>query len=190
MRGGGDTDRDGRGLCLLLGGARSGKSALAVRWGRAFDGPVAFIATALAGDDEMRRRIDRHRADRPPGWHTIEEPTDVVGALTRVDGGALVIVDCLTLWLANVLARVADDAVLAAADTLGAAAAVRTAPTVIVTNEVGTGIVPADAATRRYRDLLGGVNTAVAAHAAQALLVVAGRVLPLSAAPSLPTGLV
>ncbi len=192
MRGHGGADSAGarRSLCLLLGGARSGKSALAVRWGRAFDGPVTFIATGQARDDEMRWRIDRHRADRPAAWATIEEPSDVAAAVARTDADALVIVDCLTLWLANVIDHLDDGAVLAAADALGMTAAGRSAPTVIVSNEVGMGIVPIDRATRRYRDLLGGVNATVADHAAQALLLVAGRVLPLHAPPSQPTGLV
>lgn len=173
---------------MLLGGARSGKSALAVRWGRAYDGPVTFVATGEPGDDEMAARIRRHRAERPAGWTTVEAPADPTGAVTGAAHDALVIVDCLTLWVANVFGDVDDDAVLARADALGAAAAARTAPTVVVTNEVGTGIVPADPVTRRYRDLLGGVNTTVVAHAAAAWLLVAGRALPLHVPPDRPAG--
>lgn len=182
--------RRGDALTVLLGGARSGKSALAVRWGRRFDGPVTFIATATAGDDEMRRRIDRHRAERPPTWTTIEEPLDVVDALAATPGDHFVIVDCLTLWLATVIDAHDDADVLAAADAIGAAAAARVAATVVVSNEVGTGIVPGDPVSRRYRDLLGGVNATVTGHATAAWLVVGGRVLALHAAPSHPTGLV
>lgn len=182
--------RHGGALTVLLGGARSGRSALAVRWGHGFDGPVTFIATATAGDDEMRQRIDRHRAERPATWTTIEEPRDVVGALAATPGDHFVIVDCLTLWLANVLDAHDDAGVLAAADAIGAAAAARSAATVVVSNEVGMGIVPGDPATRRYRDLLGSVNVTVTGHAAAAWLVVGGRVLPLHTAPSRPTGLV
>jgi adenosyl cobinamide kinase/adenosyl cobinamide phosphate guanylyltransferase len=174
---------------VLLGGARSGKSALAVDWGCAHDGPVTFVATGEAGDDEMAARIRRHREGRPSGWTTVEAPIDPTPAVTGAPGDALVIVDCLTLWVANAFGDLDDAAVLARADALGAAAAARPAPTVVVTNEVGTGIVPADPATRRYRDLLGGVNTAVVAHAAAAWLLVAGRALALHAQPDAPHGL-
>lgn len=173
---------------MLLGGARSGKSALAVGWGRAHDGPVTFVATGEARDDEMAERIRRHRAARPAAWTTVEAPADPLGAVSGATDGAFVIVDCLTLWVSNLLGEVEDDELLARADALGAVAAARRAPTVVVTNEVGSGIVPADPATRRYRDVLGGVNTAVVAHAAAAWLLVAGRALPLHAPPAGPTG--
>lgn len=171
-------------LLLLLGGARSGKSALAVRWGRAYAGPVTFVATAEAGDDEMTQRIARHRAERPSGWTTVEAPRAVTAAVQAADPHALVIVDCLTLWLNNVMERSNDD-ILASARTIIAAARSRDAATVVVSNEVGWGIVPADPATRRYRDLLGEINTMFAAHADHALLLVAGRALPLGVAPEL-----
>ena len=173
-------------LVLLLGGARSGKSALAVRWGRAYAGPVRFVATGQAGDDEMRLRIARHRAERPAAWETVEEPRDPAAAVASAAPGALVIVDCLTLWLANVLER-DDAAILAAGAALTAAARGRAGPTVVVSNEVGWGIVPADPGTRRYRDLLGTVNARVADAAARTLLLVAGRALTLGPAPSRPT---
>ncbi|CAN5788419.1 hypothetical protein BH23ACT10_BH23ACT10_18730 [soil metagenome] len=173
---------------MLLGGARSGKSALAVRWGHAFDGPVTYIATGWAGDDEMRERIARHRAERPPHWTTVEQRRDLSGALASADPAALVIVDCLTLWLANVLDDHADTDVPSAADAIAVTAAGRTAPTVVISNEVGQGIVPGDPVTRRYRDLLGAVNATVTGHAARAWLLVAGRVLALHPPPSHPTG--
>lgn len=173
---------------VLLGGASSGKSALAVQWGRAYAGPVTFIATAEPGDDEMRERIRRHRDDRPAGWTTIEEPRRVVATLAEAAGDALVIVDCVTLWVANQLDR-SDADVLADAGSLADAASARSAPTVVITNEVGMGIVPADPQTRRYRDLLGAVNAALAARATRALLLVAGRVLALDDPPVQPTDL-
>jgi adenosylcobinamide kinase/adenosylcobinamide-phosphate guanylyltransferase len=172
---------------VLLGGARSGKSALAARWGHAHDGPVTFVATGQAGDDEMAERISRHRAERPASWTTVEAPTGLVATVVDAPDDALVIVDCLTLWVANVLGELGDDEVLARAGALGAAAAARPAPTIVVSNEVGTGIVPADPTTRRYRDLLGGVNAAVVNHAAAAWLLVAGRALPLDPPPAGPT---
>jgi adenosylcobinamide kinase/adenosylcobinamide-phosphate guanylyltransferase len=173
---------------VLLGGARSGKSALAVRWGDAHGGPVTFVATGQTGDEEMAHRIRRHRAERPSSWATVEAPIDLLTAITDAADHALVIVDCLTLWVANILDELRDDEVLARADAVGAAAAARPAATVVVSNEVGTGIVPADSATRRYRDLLGGVNAAVVSHAAAAWLLVAGRTLPLHPPPSGPAG--
>lgn len=172
---------------VLLGGASSGKSALAVRWGRVYAGPVTFIATAEPGDDEMRERIRRHRDDRPAGWTTIEEPLRVVTALGEAADDALVIVDCVTLWVANQLDS-SDADVVADAARLADTAAARSAPTVVISNEVGMGIVPADPQTRRYRDLLGAVNAALAARATRALLLVAGRVLPLDDPPLQPPG--
>jgi adenosylcobinamide kinase / adenosylcobinamide-phosphate guanylyltransferase len=169
-------------LTLLLGGARSGKSALAVKRALAHDGPVAFVATAEAGDDEMAERIARHRAEREPGWDTVEEPLDLAGALAGAPAGAFVIVDCLSLWIANLLLRGDDDAAIERlAAEAAALAAARGAPTVAVTNEVGMGVVPASESGRRYRDLLGRANAAWAELADEALLVVAGRTLVLEA---------
>jgi adenosyl cobinamide kinase/adenosyl cobinamide phosphate guanylyltransferase len=169
------------GLTVLLGGARSGKSALAQRLAGRWDGPVTVVATGQAGDAEMAERIARHRAARPAGWETVEEPLELAAALDAADGDAFVVVDCLTLWVSNLLERGLDDArVEARARAAAAAAATRPAPTVAVSNEVGAGIVPADPLSRRYRDLLGQVNAAWAAAADQALLLVAGRAVPLT----------
>lgn len=168
-------------LTLLLGGARSGKSALAERLAARFDGPVAVVATAEARDAEMAERIRRHRAARPAGWQTIEEPLDLEAALARAPGGALVLLDCLTLWVANLIEQqgLTDEQLGRRARSAAAVAAARAAPTVVVSNEVGAGIVPADPLSRRYRDLLGQVNAVWAAAADQALLLVAGRAVPL-----------
>jgi adenosylcobinamide kinase/adenosylcobinamide-phosphate guanylyltransferase len=165
------------GLTVLVGGARSGKSSLAVSWGRRHadaGGDVVFVATASAPDADMAQRIARHRAERP-AWHTIEEPHDLVGA---VDGHpeALVIVDCLTLWVSNLMHRGDGDSdIVARAETTAAALADRTAPTLAITNEVGMGVHPESDLGRRYRDVLGIVNQAFAAKARRALLLVAGR---------------
>jgi len=167
-------------LTLLVGGARSGKSALAVRLAAATGSPVTFIATGTAGDADMAHRIERHREERPADWETIEEPADLAGALDRVHGGCCVVVDCLTLWVANVMDR-EDSVVVQEAGRTAAAAAGRPGHTIVVSNDVGSGIVPADRRTRRYRDLLGRVNTAFAGPAADAYLVVAGRALRLEA---------
>jgi adenosyl cobinamide kinase/adenosyl cobinamide phosphate guanylyltransferase len=167
-------------LTLLLGGARSGKSALAQRLAGRWDGPVTVVATGQARDAEMAERIARHRAARPAGWDTVEEPLELAAALAAA-GDAFVVVDCLTLWVSNLLEQGLDDAgVEARARAAAAVAAARPAPTVAVSNEVGSGIVPPDPLSRRYRDLLGQVNAAWAAAAEQALLLVAGRALVLA----------
>jgi adenosyl cobinamide kinase/adenosyl cobinamide phosphate guanylyltransferase len=172
-------------LRLLLGGARSGKSALAVRLATTWDGPVVFVVTAEALDAEMADRIKRHRRDRQAKWETIEEPVDLVGALRSLRDDAFVVVDCLTLWVANLLeAKWTEDAVEQAARQAASVLAARTTPTVVVSNEVGLGLVPETALGRAYRDVLGRVNAAFAEEADSAHLVVAGRVLDLGAPPA------
>jgi adenosylcobinamide kinase/adenosylcobinamide-phosphate guanylyltransferase len=167
-------------LTLLLGGARSGKSALAVRLAAGFDGPVAVVVTGEARDAEMAERIRRHRAGRPGHWRTVEAPRELEAALVAVPEAAFVVVDCLTLWVSNLLEQgLADDRVEELARAAAAVAAARAAPTVAVSNEVGSGIVPATPLARRYRDLLGQVNAVWAGAADQALLLVAGRAVPL-----------
>ena len=167
-------------LTVLLGGARSGKSALAQRLAGRWHGPVTVLVTGQARDAEMAERIARHRAGRPAGWRTVEEPLELETALAAAPGDAFVVVDCLTLWVANLLEQgLTDGQVEARARSGAATAAARAAPTVAVSNEVGAGIVPADALARRYRDLLGQVNTDWAAASDQALLLVAGRAVPL-----------
>jgi len=168
-------------LTVLLGGARSGKSALAQRLAGRWDGPVAVVATGQARDAEMAERIARHRAARPAGWETVEEPLELEAALAACGRDAFVAVDCLTLWVSNLLERGLTEAeVDARARSAASVAAARVAPTVAVSNEVGSGIVPADPLSRRYRDLLGQVNAVWAAAADHALLLVAGRAVPLS----------
>jgi adenosyl cobinamide kinase/adenosyl cobinamide phosphate guanylyltransferase len=168
-------------LTVLLGGARSGKSSLAVDIGRRYDGPVWFVATAPAIDDDMEQRIERHRADRPAEWTTVEEPTDLAGVLGDADDQALVIVDCLTLWVSNLMfAGRSDEQVRDLATSVGELAAGRGAPVVAVTNEVGLGIHPDTELGRRYRDLLGRVNQVIAAAADTSLFLVAGRAIELT----------
>ena len=167
-------------LRMLIGGARCGKSALAVRRAQAHGGPVVFVATAEAGDAEMADRITRHRADRPSTWTTVEAPLDLAAAVAALPAGASAIVDCLALWTANLLVRGDDETRIVgqareAADT----AARRPELTIVVGNEVGLGVVPANELGRRYRDALGRVNAAWAERAGDVALVVAGRLLPL-----------
>jgi adenosylcobinamide kinase / adenosylcobinamide-phosphate guanylyltransferase len=167
-------------LTVLLGGARSGKSRLAVELAAAVDAPVTYIATAEARDDEMAERIEAHRAERPEGWMTVEEPYSLEEALSGVDPVHAVVIDCLSLWVANMLERGDDPVtVLEAAREIGAVAGGRQPLTVAVTNEVGLGIVPATPLGRAYRDLLGSVNQIWVEASAEAALVVAGRALRL-----------
>jgi adenosylcobinamide kinase / adenosylcobinamide-phosphate guanylyltransferase len=168
-------------LVLYLGGARSGKSGLAVERARAEGRPVTFVATGEAGDDEMAGRIARHREERPPEWTTVEEPVELARALAAVPAGETAVVDCVSLWVANLGERHAD---APGVEALGAEAARlaagRDGLTVAVTNEVGLGIVPANALARAYRDRLGRVNRLWAEAADEAWLVVAGRRLRLA----------
>ena len=167
-------------LTLLLGGARSGKSALAARLAGRWDGPVTVVVTGEARDAEMAERIHRHRAGRPGHWGTVEAPREVGAALAGAPAATFVVLDCLTLWVSNLLEQGLDDRrVEELGRSAAATAAARAAPTVAVSNEVGAGIVPADALSRRYRDLLGQVNAVWADAADQALLLVGGRAVPL-----------
>lgn len=167
-------------LTVLLGGARSGKSTLAVELGTRAEGPVVFIATAEAFDDDLRSRIERHQAERPP-WPTVEAPVDLATAIESLDDDALAIVDCLTVWLANLLHHVPDAPARAEhIERFLAALARRKAPTVVVSNEVGLGLHPETPLGREYRDELGRLNQRVAAQADRVLLLVAGRALPLT----------
>ena len=166
-------------MTLLLGGAASGKSrsaaALAARTGRS----VTVIATAEALDDEMAARIARHRRERPQGWAVIEEPLDLTGAVERARGAT--IVDCLTLWVSNLLGDdLGDEEIADRAAAAAKACAVRPEPTIVISNEVGSGIVPMHPLARRYRDVLGRVNAMFADEADVVALMVAGRAMRLS----------
>jgi adenosylcobinamide kinase / adenosylcobinamide-phosphate guanylyltransferase len=167
-------------LVLLLGGARSGKSALAVRLAERSGQPVTFVATAEARDEEMAERIARHQAERPADWTTIEEPVDLAGALARAPADSCLVLDCLSLWLANALERgLEEEAIRSRAADAAARVAAREPLSVAVSNEVGLGVVPATDLGRRYRDLLGGVNAIWAEASNEAVFVAAGRLLPL-----------
>lgn len=168
-------------LTLLIGGARAGKSALAARLAASTNRPVSFIATAEAGDEEMAQRIARHRADRPASWITIEEPIDLEVALDKAPERHVVIVDCLTLWVSNLmLAGRDEDEIAQLAEAAAVTAARREPQSFVVTNEVGAGVHPASDLGRRFRDLLGRVNSIWSREATEAFLVVAGRTIPLN----------
>jgi adenosyl cobinamide kinase/adenosyl cobinamide phosphate guanylyltransferase len=169
-------------LTLLLGGARSGKSSLAVRMAGAAGDPVTVVVTGRPTDEEMAERIRRHRAERPTDWSTIEEPIDLSAALESSPAAAPMIVDCLTLWIANLLERgCTDEEVERQARRSARIASSRAGPTFAVSNEVGSGIVPVNELARRYRDVLGRTNQLWAEAADRVLLMVAGRVVSLAA---------
>ena len=162
-------------LTLVIGGARSGKSRYAEGLIAAQLPPWIYVATAEAGDPEMLARIRAHRKRRGAHWRTIEAPRELVAALTANHGGP-VLVDCLTLWLSNVM--LAEMNVELEIETLDAALAAAAAPIVLVANEVGLGIVPEFPLGRRFRDLQGILNQRMAARADRVILMVAG--LPLA----------
>ncbi|WP_407571157.1 bifunctional adenosylcobinamide kinase/adenosylcobinamide-phosphate guanylyltransferase [Deinococcus altitudinis] len=166
------------GLIYVTGGARSGKSSFAERRAAELGGErVTYLATAQAFDAEMTERIGRHRRERPASWRTLEEPLSVTSVLESVEG--VVLLDCLSLWVSNLMLRGdPDEDILAAADALIGAQSRRGrapgGPLIAVSNEVGLGIVPDNALARRYRDTLGRVNQRVAAASDEAWLLVSG----------------
>jgi adenosylcobinamide kinase/adenosylcobinamide-phosphate guanylyltransferase len=161
-------------IALILGGARSGKSAYAERMAARLPGPVTYVATATVADADMAGRVAAHQARRPPEWRTVEAPGDLAGSVAALEG--TVLIDSLGTWTAGAqdfrpdtdrLCRVLQD---------------RRGDTVIVSDEVGLGVHPSSDAGRRFRDALGSINQAVAAVADEVVLVVAGR--PLSLGPA------
>ena len=161
---------------LVLGGARSGKSRYAVEQAAQSGVRVVFLATARALDGDMAARIARHRAERPAGWITLEEPQDLVAACRRAaTAHDLILVDCATVWVANLMERGDDDtAVLAAAEDVAKLQRERVVSLLLISNEVGEGVHPSTELGRRYRDLLGSVNQRLAAAADRVTLMVAG----------------
>ena len=168
---------------LVTGGARSGKSAFAERLVVQSGRPRRYIATAEAWDDEMRDRIAQHQTNRAEGWTTIEAPLDLASALTDARDVEAVLVDCATLWLTNHL--LAENDLTAQTKDLISALAVCPAPVIIVSNEVGWGIVPDNALARRFRDEQGRLNQRLAQNARLVVTVIAG--LPLVLKGQLPT---
>ena len=173
---------------LVLGGARSGKSRYAVEQAAQSGGRIAFLATARARDGDMAARIARHQAERPARWTTLEEPQDIAAACRRAaTAHDLIIVDCATVWVANLMERGDDDAaVLAAADDLAKLLRERVLSLLIVSNEVGEGVHPSTALGRRFRDLLGSVNQRLASAADRVTLMVAGLPMRVKDAPPPP----
>lgn len=168
-------------LILILGGARSGKSSYGERLAAEISDDVLFIATAQAWDDDMRQRIERHQADRPADWQTLEAPTGVAAALGD-RRARVILLDCITLLASNLLLFDGDDAdrdkaasrIAVELDGLLARIEQDEATWIIISNEVGLGLVPDNRLGRIYRDLLGRANQRLAAHAEQVLFLVAG----------------
>uniref|UniRef100_A0A831UC27 Adenosylcobinamide kinase n=1 Tax=Geobacter metallireducens TaxID=28232 RepID=A0A831UC27_GEOME len=166
-------------VIFITGGARSGKSRLAERIADGFGAPLGYLATGAAGDGEMAERIARHRQRRGDAWTTIEEPLELAGALRENDGrfGA-VLVDCVTLWLTNLLLAYGDSGrCLERVRELTALFPLLATPVILVSNEVGMGIVPENRLARQFRDLAGEANELIAAAADEVHVTFSG--LPL-----------
>ncbi|MEX0347349.1 MAG: bifunctional adenosylcobinamide kinase/adenosylcobinamide-phosphate guanylyltransferase [Rhizobiaceae bacterium] len=163
---------DNPNLTLVIGGARSGKSSHGERLIEAHAPPWIYVATAQALDEEMKQRISAHQKRRDERWKTIEAPLDLVSAMEKKSGDRPVLIDCLTLWLTNHLMNGADlrQECLSLQQTLSS----RAGPTVVITNEVGQGIVPADAMTREFRDAAGRLNQMIASVSGSVVQMVAG----------------
>jgi adenosylcobinamide kinase/adenosylcobinamide-phosphate guanylyltransferase len=160
-------------IALLLGGARSGKSRMAQTRAEAMTGELIYVATGEALDAEMHERIERHRADRGTRWRTVEAPLELPEVIAREGAaGRVLLVDCLTLWLSNLM--LAERDVSTETDRLLEALRATQSTALLVSNEVGLGIVPENALARRFRDEAGRLNQRVAAAADEVLLVAAG----------------
>lgn len=167
-------------LFLYLGGAKSGKTRLAQARAETFPAPRVYLATAQALDEEMDLRIKNHQAERGPDWRTLEAPLAPDAALAGLKDGAPVLLDCITLWLSNLMAETEDQAALRArVDDLAAAIKNYGGPVVVVSNELGGGIVPMNALARKFRDIAGLANQRLAEAADEVYLVTAGLPLKL-----------
>lgn len=173
----------GKELVLILGGVRSGKSSFAQRLAEMAEGKVIFLATAQAGDDEMAERISRHKASRPASWRTIEEPLDLNRILGAEAASAdTVLIDCLTLWMSNILIKYGDSAEEEALKQIdGVLDNYRQGSTsyIMVSGEVGMGLVPANPMGRTFRDTLGRLNQELARKADRVFMMMAGIPLEL-----------
>lgn len=178
---------------LVLGGARSGKTAHAIAVAKSLSTQknldVTYVATAQPLDDEMRHRISLHRAERPATWHTLEAPDGLAQALAQLPANHLVVIDCMTLWLSNALLQdFREDAPTATLPTWERERSqfvqwlnATTNPVLLISNEVGSGIVPLSSVSRRFQDEQGRLNQTVAAICDQVTLVVAGIAVPIKA---------
>lgn len=170
-------------LTLVIGGAASGKSAYAERLAQGFARRI-YVATAEAGDGEMAAKIAAHRAARGGGWETVEAPLDLAGAIASADERALVLVDCLTMWLSNSMAAGGD--IERSTEVLAKALRARKGPTICVTNELGSGLVPMETLSRQFRNHQGRLNQRIAEVSSRVVMVVAGLPLVLKGDPEVP----
>ncbi len=166
-------------LTLILGGARSGKSSFAVELAKKYnDVPVIYVATAQALDDEMRERIELHKRQRPASWQVIESPNSVSSVVKNLEAG-LILIDCLTLYVTNMLLDdnkkdAKEDYITEEIERLCTVSKNSTADVIMVSNEVGLGIVPADPVSRSFRDIAGKTNQIAASQADEVYLITAG----------------
>lgn len=173
-------------LILYLGGAKSGKTRLALARAESYPAPRVYLATAEARDAEMLQRIKNHQAERGPEWSTLEAPLEPDLAISALGGQSPVLLDCVTLWLSNLMGQMEEadfDYVLSRMDRLADVARSHGGPVIVVSNEVGGGIVPMNALARRFRDLAGAANQRLAARADEVYLAVAGLPLQLKGPP-------
>ena len=180
-----------KGCTLIIGGARGGKSRFAQELARKTGESVLFVATAEAGDEEMRRRIEKHRKSRPASWRTLEATSDLASRIGRETGGeGVVLIDCITLLVSNILGEyggpdneqiegLIEEKVTAEIRELIECINQTDARFIIVSNEVGLGLVPANRMGRFYRDILGRANQLLAQHADEVYLMVCGLPMPL-----------
>jgi adenosylcobinamide kinase/adenosylcobinamide-phosphate guanylyltransferase len=168
-------------IILITGGARSGKSLLGEQLAKGFGAPRAYIATSEAGDREMEERIERHRLRRGPSWRTIEEPFDLTGTILRNDGlFKAMLVECITLWLTNHLLKNDDpQMVMEEVKNLAMSFSSLSTPLVLISNEVGMGIVPENGLARTFRDLAGEANQLLAKAADEVHVTISGLPLKL-----------
>ncbi|MBN1412592.1 MAG: bifunctional adenosylcobinamide kinase/adenosylcobinamide-phosphate guanylyltransferase [Spirochaetales bacterium] len=168
-------------IILITGGCRSGKSRFALKLAETINGEKTFIATAEALDDEMQERINRHRLRRDSNeWQTIEEPVDIARALNSLKNQQVIIIDCLTLWISNLLMKndtlTEDDISLRIKEVMSAAGQTKSL-IIIISNEVGLGIVPDNALSRKFRDLSGRANQVAASASDELIFMVSGHPL-------------
>lgn len=168
----------GTGFTFVIGGARSGKSSFALKLANSIPGPRAYLATAEARDSEMEERIARHKRERGEGWESLEEPRDLYGTLSGIGGYNVVLIDCFTLWVSNMMeAGAGEDKIVEEAGKIAVLSRKTRASIIAVSNEVGLGLVPETPLGRRFRDIAGLVNQKIAEAADTVFFIASG--LPL-----------